>query len=255
MTDKTRTLAPLGKGGNGVDKKTARGGLYRNAVSYLGGLIILISIVMILLFLLLSFSLRTPSPYLGILTYMIFPAFLILGVLIFLYGVFRESRRRRHLGITEALPYPKLDLNDPHQRKRFTFVLTVGCLLGILVAFVGYNAYLFTDSNTFCGKLCHSVMKPEYAAYLNGPHARVPCVDCHVGTGVSWYVKSKVSGVPQVFALWFHTYSRPIPVPLKNLRPARETCEECHWPEKFYGAQLIQNPYFRARPTQAGRCA
>jgi hypothetical protein len=88
-------------------------------------------------------------------------------------------------------------------------------------------------------------MKPEYATYLNGPHARVPCVDCHVGTGVSWYVKSKVSGVPQVFALWFHTYSRPIPVPLKNLRPARETCEECHWPEKFYGAQLIQNPYFR----------
>jgi hypothetical protein len=48
-----------------------------------------------------------------------------------------------------------------------------------------------------------------------------------------------------VFAVWFHSYSRPIPVPLKNLRPARETCEECHWPEKFYGAQLIQNPYFR----------
>jgi hypothetical protein len=228
-----------------VDKKVEEGSLYRNTVSYFGGLIILVSIVMILLFLLLSFSLRAPSPYIGILTYMVFPGFLISGILVFLYGLIRESRRRRRLGAMEALPYPRLDLNEPRQRKKFTFILTGGCFLGILLAFVGYNAYLFTDSNTFCGKLCHSVMKPEYTAYLNGPHARVPCVDCHVGTGVSWYVKSKISGAPQVFALWFRTYSTPIPTPLKNLRPARETCEECHWPEKFYGAQLMQYPYFR----------
>jgi len=228
-----------------VDKNRDQRSLYRNSVSYFGGLIILVSIVMILLFLLLNFSLRAPSPYLGILTYMIFPAFLTLGILVSLYGLFRESRRRRRLGAMEALPYPRLDLNEPRQRRKFTLFLTGGCFLGILLAFVGYNAYLFTDSNTFCGKLCHSVMKPEYTAYLNGPHARVRCVDCHVGTGVSWYVKSKISGAPQVFALWLRTYSRPIPTPLKNLRPARETCEECHWPEKFYGAQLMQYPYFR----------
>ena len=225
-------------------KKLEGGGLYRNTVSYFGGLIILISLVLILLFLLLNFSLKAPSPYIGILTYLIFPAFLTLGILIFLYGSLRESRRRRRLGVEKILPYPKLDLNDPHQRKRFTFFLTGGSLLGILFAFVNYNAYLFTDSNTFCGKLCHQVMKPENTAYLNGPHARVHCVECHVGSGVSWYVKSKISGVPQVFATLFRTYSTPIPVPLKNLRPSRETCEECHWPEKFYGAQLIQNPYF-----------
>ena len=225
--------------------KTAGGSLYRNTISYFGGLVILVSVGLILLFLLLGFSLKPPSPYLGILTYMVFPAFLAMGVLIFLFGILRESRRRRRLGTIEALPYPRLDLNDSRQRKRFTAVLAGGCLAAILFSFVGYNAYLFTDSNTFCGRLCHSVMKPEYTAYLNGPHARVPCVDCHVGSGVSWYVKSKISGLPQVFATWLHTYSRPIPVPITNLRPARETCEECHWPEKFYGAQLIQNPYFR----------
>jgi hypothetical protein len=27
-------------------------------------------------------------------------------------------------------------------------------------------------------------------------------------------------------------------VPVKNLRPARETCEQCHWPQKFHGEQL-----------------
>lgn len=58
-------------------------------------------------------------------------------------------------------------------------------------------------------------------------------------------MKSKISGAPQVFATLFHTYSRPIPVPIRNLRPAREICEGCHWPEKFYGAQLMQNPHFR----------
>jgi hypothetical protein len=220
-------------------------GLYRNTVSYFGGLLIIINLVLILLFLLLSFSLKAPSPYIGIFTYLIFPVLLTWGIFIFVYGLLRESRRRRRLGASEALPFPILDLNNPHDRKRFAVILTVGSLLGILFAFVNYNAYLFTDSNTFCGKLCHSVMKPEYSAFLNGPHARVHCVECHVGTGVSWFVRSKISGVPQVFATLFHTYSTPIPVPIKHLRPARETCEECHWPQKFYGAQLMQNPYFR----------
>ena len=194
---------------NGMDKKVEQGGLYRNTTSYFGGLVILISVVLILLFLFFSFSLEAPSPYVGIFTYMIFPGFLVVGILIFLFGLIRESRRRHRLGTKEAPPYPKLDLNDPHHRKMFTIILAVGCLFAILLTFVGYNAYLFTDSNTFCGKLCHSVMKPEYTAYLNGPHARVRCVDCHVGAGVSWYVKSKVSGVPQVLAIWFHTYSKP----------------------------------------------
>ena len=33
----------------------------------------------------------------------------------------------------------------------------------------------------------------------------------------------------------FNTYDRPISSPVQNLRPARETCEECHWPAKFSG--------------------
>jgi hypothetical protein len=219
--------------------------LYRNTVSYFGGLIVVISVLLMLLLFLFDFSVRRPSPYIGIFTYLIAPGFITLGILVFLYGLRRESLRRRRVGTEEALPYPRLDLNDKHQRKVFTLALAGGSLLAILLSFAGYNAYLFTDSTTFCGRLCHQVMKPEHTAYLNGPHARVPCVDCHVGRGVPWYVKSKISGVPQVFATLFHTYSRPIPGPVKNLRPARETCEECHWPEKFYGAQLMQNPHFR----------
>ena len=46
-----------------MDKDADQTGLYRNTVSYFGGLIILISFVLIILFLLLSFALKAPSPY------------------------------------------------------------------------------------------------------------------------------------------------------------------------------------------------
>jgi nitrate/TMAO reductase-like tetraheme cytochrome c subunit len=107
-----------------------------------------------------------------------------------------------------------------------------------LSAIGSYKAYEYTDSVQFCGQLCHSVMNPEFTAYQLSPHARVACVECHVGAGATWYVKSKLSGARQVFATTFKTYPRPIPTPVHNLRPAEETCEECHWPKKFYGAQM-----------------
>src|SRR5581483_11012996 len=28
--------------------------------------------------------------------------------------------------------------------------------------------------------------------------------------------------------------------PVRNLRPARETCEECHWPEEFHGDKVVR---------------
>jgi hypothetical protein len=88
-------------------------------------------------------------------------------------------------------------------------------------------------------------MEPEYKTYLSSPHARVACVDCHVGEGATWYIHSKVSGVRQLMAVITGSYSRPIPTPIKGLRPARETCQRCHWPEKSWGSQLYQRPHFR----------
>jgi NapC/NirT cytochrome c family, N-terminal region len=221
-------------------------GLYRNVVSYFGAIVIAISLLLIFSLILLSFTQARPSPYLGIFTYLIFPANLVLGLLIFLYGMWRERRRRRRFGIEKGLPpLPIFDLNNPHHRKTFAIVLVVGGVLAVLFSLSAYNTYLFTDSVTFCGILCHRVMEPEYKAYLYSPHARVPCVDCHVGPGVAWYLRSKVAGVPQLFSTVFHGYPTPLPAPIENLRPARETCEKCHWPEKFFGAQLVQIPYFQ----------
>ena len=220
-------------------------GLYKNSLSYLGAFIMAISAMLILGSALWSVGLAPSSPYVGIFTYMVFPGILTLGLGLFLLGMFLESHRRRRLGITEAPPFPRLDLNDPVHRKKFVLWLGASFVLVLLLAFAGYNAFLFTESVTFCGKVCHTVMEPEHTAYLHSPHARVRCVDCHVGTGTSWYVRSKLSGMRQVWAVLTNSYERPIPVPVANLRPARETCEECHWPQKFYGAQMLQIPHFR----------
>jgi hypothetical protein len=101
-----------------------------------------------------------------------------------------------------------------------------------------------TESPGFCGALCHTVMEPEYVTYKISPHSRVKCTECHIGPGASWFVRAKISGLYQVYATLTNVYPRPIPVPVQNLRPARETCEQCHWPAKFYGWMELRRQFF-----------
>ncbi len=102
-----------------------------------------------------------------------------------------------------------------------------------------YRAVTYMETDKFCGQTCHTVMNPEYTAYSNSPHAHVACTECHVGSGASFFVKSKLSGAGQVLALLTNTYPRPIPAPVQQLRPARETCEQCHWPQRFAGQKFF----------------
>src|SRR3972149_425687 len=113
--------------------------------------------------------------------------------------------------------------------------MVAGAASIILLVMGGYKLMEFTDSTAFCGQLCHQVMYPEYTAYQDSPHSRVACVQCHVGYGGNYLIRSKISGIPQVWAVLTNSYERPITTPVKNLRPARETCEQCHRPERFAG--------------------
>ncbi len=176
------------------------------------------------------------SPYMGILTYIVAPTFLSAGLLLTLVGVLRERRYRRRLAPGEIPRHPRIDFNVPRQRNAFLAVAVVTFVFLMFTALGSYRTYEFTESVQFCGQTCHAVMKPEYTAYHNSSHARVACVQCHIGAGATWFVKSKLSGSYQVYATLFHKYPCPIPTPVKNLRPAQETCEQCHWPQKFYGA-------------------
>jgi len=176
------------------------------------------------------------NPYMGILTYLVAPAFLVAGLLLVAAGALRERRRRRRSRPGDVPRYPRLDLNVPRQRRTFVLVSVATFLFLILTALGSYRTYQFTESVAFCGETCHTIMRPEFTAYQESPHARVACVQCHIGPGASWFVKSKLSGAYQVYATLAGRYPRPIPAPIKNLRPAQQTCEQCHWPRKFYGA-------------------
>jgi len=208
--------------------------LLRNPVSLAGVALGIVSIANIFIFFLIDQIATKPGPYIGILAYMVSPGFLILGLLLMLAGVLLE--RRKHLAPSAF--YPRIDLNDRTQRGAVVSFITFLLVFVVVSAGGSYKAYEFTESTSFCGQLCHTVMIPEYTAYQLSPHARVACAECHVGTGATWFVKSKLSGSRQVFATIFNTFPRPIPSPVRNLRPAQETCEQCHWPKKFYGGQL-----------------
>ncbi|HEU4711763.1 MAG TPA: NapC/NirT family cytochrome c [Pyrinomonadaceae bacterium] len=212
--------------------------LFRNYVSFVGAAITTAALVSVVLLFLVEITSKQENPYLGILTYIIFPAVLIFGLVIVVLGMLRERRRRHRGSPAEIAAYPRLDLNDSKARHAFFAFLLITFLFVCASAFGSYKGYEYTESDEFCGETCHSVMKPEYVAYKAGAHARVGCVGCHVGPGADWYVRSKLSGAYQLYSVTFNKFSRPITTPVHNLRPAPETCEQCHWPEKFFGAQL-----------------
>jgi len=213
-------------------------GLFRNILSLAGASLAIISAGNIVFFFAVSVISRQTSPYIGVLAFMVFPAFLTAGLLLIPVGMLRERRKRRRAAPTRIPQFPRIDLNVAAQRNAFAFVVVFSVVFVLVSALGSYRAYEFTDSVQFCGQTCHTVMKPEYTTYLQSPHAHVACVDCHVGPGASWYVRSKLSGSYQVYSAIFHKYPHPIPTPISSLRPAQETCEQCHWPSKFYGAQL-----------------
>lgn len=115
--------------------------------------------------------------------------------------------------------------------------------LTLVVLVSGAYAWDYSNSPEFCGTVCHT-MPPEYTAYLTSPHARIDCVECHIGRGfIATRITRKAGDVKHIVSLAFHQYEFPIQA--DELRPARETCERCHFPEKFSDDSLREIKRFR----------
>ncbi len=207
-------------------------GSLHNPISLAGGALALVGLANILIFTVIGGIAQNPGPYIGILAYMVSPAFFMLGLVLMLAGVLLE--RRKKSPTTFEL---KIDFSDPSQRGALIAFTAFLVVFAMMSAVGSYKAYEYTESVQFCGQVCHSE-HPEFTTHQLSSHARVACVECHIGSGATWYVKYKLSGMRQLFAEAADTFPRPIPTPVHNLRPAPETCEQCHWPEKFYGGQL-----------------
>ena len=211
-----------------------------NIVSLFGLGLALFGLAAIAILWILNIVSGQTNPYLGIFIFLIFPGVLVFGLLLIPFGMWRK-RRAMARGDMRVLV---LDLSQPQHRNALV-VFVAGTSIFLLLTTIGlYEGYHYMESVEFCGEVCHQVMEPEHTAYMNSPHARVDCVQCHIGPGADWFVRSKLSGTRQVFKAALGIYPRPIPTPIHNLRPAQETCEQCHWPEKFFPATELTRDYF-----------
>jgi nitrate/TMAO reductase-like tetraheme cytochrome c subunit len=179
------------------------------------------------------------NPYVGIIVFLILPVIFFTGLALIPLGIYLSKRN-----IQKGLGEPEFDRKAALQRLAWFFGLTTG--LNLLIGTqVTYRAVKHMETPQFCGGTCHS-MSPELAAYQNSPHSRLECVECHVAPGATGWVESKTAGTRQLIETVFDTYRRPIPSALESNRlvPARETCENCHWPQKFAGVMLrVINKY------------
>src|SRR6516162_5649722 len=174
------------------------------------------------------------NPYIGIVFFLILPMVFFAGLALIPIGVYL-SRRQIQRGLTDGATF---DRKAALERLAWFFGATTvaNLLIGTQVT---YRAVEHMETPQFCGGTCHT-MHPEFAAYQNSPHSRVECVECHVAPGAAGWVKSKAAGTRQLIETVFNTYRRPIPSALESNRlvPARETCENCHWPQAFGGVRL-----------------
>ncbi len=197
-------------------------------VASIGAIVTTTSAVIFLTFAFQSFS----NPYYGIVVFLVFPAFFLLGLILVPAGVWRCSKRRGGLR-----NIPSVDVTGP-AAIRFFGLLGLLTVINVAIVSAGtYTSVKYMDSQQFCGRVCH-VMIPQYTAYQDSAHSRVECVSCHVGPGAAWFLHYKLSGIHQVFAVTFKTYDRPIHAGNRSLRPSADTCEQCHWPEKSQGDKL-----------------
>ena len=214
----------------------AKASLLNNWISLAGFGLMAIAIMLLLTFALFGAVAGKENPYADVAAYLILPGVLIMGMSVVPLGMLVTYVRRRRRGQIKLLP--AIDLNDRRTRRGVLIFIIVSILL-VLPALTAssYGMYHYTESSEFCGQVCHVAMHPQAVAHGSSPHARVTCAECHIGAGAGWFVKAKLSGTRQVLAVWQDSFPRPIPSAITELRPARETCEECHWPEKFFGEQ------------------
>lgn len=215
---------------------------FNNWISAIGAVLTAGALFSFALLVWMDFTEGDKNPYLGIFTYIVAPGFLIAGIATILFGAW--AQRRWAIKHAAASGKWRLNLSDPaHRRYVYTFGAAAVAFL-LLSAFGSYQTYHYSESTQFCGEVCHQAMNPELVTYKRGSHARVDCVQCHIGSGAEWFIKAKINGTHQLIAYVTDNYNRPIDTPLKNLRPAQDICEKCHWPEKFHGNIDVNYAHF-----------
>ena len=120
----------------------------------------------------------------------------------------------------------------PLGRKTMAGAVMAVALVGLGVALVtagGIAAWEYSNSNAFCTNVCHAVHPEEPVAHAAASHARVQCVECHMGRLST--LELMLIKPTHMHELWGMVVGYDRPKHSRTMRPARDSCEACHWPE------------------------
>ncbi len=206
--------------------------LTRHWLSLLGAFLVTTAVVSMLFVAPQEIRGHADNPYVGI-VFLILPFVFFAGLALIPIGVYLSKRQ-----IREGMAASTFD-RGPALRRLAWFLGLTGALNVLIGTQLTVRAVKHMETPQFCGATCHS-MAPEFAAHQNAPHSRIECVECHVAPGASGWIQSKTSGMRQLMETVMNTASKPIPSALESNRlvPNRETCENCHWPQRFVGVRL-----------------
>lgn len=219
--------------------------LYRHPLAAVGGALVLGGTLAFVLMVVVDITSGSENAYRSLVTYFAVPAVAIVGLILFLLAIRLQVMNARDRGENVRFNL-RIEPSSPKYMRSLWLFLGLGAVILIGTGWAGFKGYETTDSVAFCGETCHTVMGPENTTYQNSPHAQVLCAECHIGSGASFWVRSKIDGIRQVVKTATNTYDRPIKTPVENLRPAQQTCEQCHWPSQFYGRKLVTQHYYRS---------
>jgi NapC/NirT cytochrome c family, N-terminal region len=216
-----------------------------NWLSFVGIVITASSLTAVVFFALIG-ALKSGASGYGGLTLLPPLAGVLIGLCLVLAGWLRERWRQKHGRHSSFL---EKRLLDPLGFVRGAGPVLVGAgLVGatlvLLTAGAGSLAVVeYSESNEFCGQTCHAVMSPEATVYESSPHARIACVDCHIGEGGESFLRAKIGGMRQLWAVATGDISRPIHTPIRNRLPSSQMCESCHERDRFIGYKAITRRY------------
>ena len=128
-----------------------------------------------------------------------------------------------------------------------TFAFFATAVIGVtLLGAAGIAGWEYSNSNAFCATMCHDVHPEEIAAHKLGAHARVNCVECHMGrTSTLHLMALKPTHAKELWGM-IVGYERPIAS--STLRPSREACESCHYPTTEHHDSVAVNVHFATDP-------